>query len=95
MAFLAGCAALIFPRLVLLLVFLFGGGYLQQAFEHWAWILLGFIFVPLTTLTYAFAFSSLGAVGEVPPMGWVLIILAVLIDVGMVGGGGAKTRRRK
>ncbi len=66
----------------------------MQAFEHWVWPLLGFFFLPLTTLAYAFSFSSLGATGEVPPLGWVLIILAILTDLGLLGGG-SRARRRK
>ncbi len=95
MPFVLGCAALFFPRVIFLLVWLFGGGYMQQAFEHWVWPLLGFLFLPLTALAYAFSFASLGEVGEVPPMGWILIILAILTDVGVLGGGGARARRRK
>lgn len=95
MPFLLGCAALFFPRLILFLVWLFGGGWLTQAFEHWLWPLLGFFFVPLTTLTYAFSYNSLGQVGEVPPLGWVLIIIAVLVDFGLLGGGASARKKRE
>ena len=94
MPFVLGCAALFFPRLILFFVWLFGGGWLMQAFEHWLWPLLGFFFVPLTTLAYAFSFNTLASPGEVPPMGWVLVIVAVLVDAGLIGGG-ARSRRRK
>lgn len=87
MPFLVGCLAVAFPRLALFLVWLFGGGYLDRAYEHWLWPLLGFLFLPLTTLVFAFAFNTVGASGEVTPLGWLLTGLAVLADLGILGGG--------
>ena len=84
---LIGCLALAFPRVALLLVGLLGGGYLARAYPNWVWPLLGFFFLPLTTLTFAFAVNSLGQPGQVPPFGWLLTGLAVLVDIGLVGGG--------
>lgn len=87
MPFLVGCLAIVFPRLALFLVWLFGGTYLGRAYEHWLWPLLGFLFLPLTTLVFAFAFNTLGAPGELTPFGWLLTGLAVLADLGILGGG--------
>jgi hypothetical protein len=84
---LLGCIALAFPRLALFLVWLFGSGYLTRAYEHWIWPLLGFIFLPLTTLTFAFSLNSLGQPGDMSPFGWVLTALAVAVDVGLLGRG--------
>lgn len=95
MPFLLGCLALFFPRIVLFLVWLLVPGYFGTPFEHWVFPVLGFVFVPLTTLAYAFSFNSLGIVGEVPPMGWVLVILAVCVDFGLVGGGARARRWRR
>jgi hypothetical protein len=88
-----GCLALAFPRFALFLVWLFGGGYLGRAYDHWMWPLLGFFFLPLTTLAFAFSMNSLGAPGEVTPFGWLLTGIAVLADAGLLGGGQKSARR--
>jgi hypothetical protein len=87
MPFLVGCLAIAFPRVALFLVWFFGGDYVGRAYEHFLWPLLGFFFLPLTTLTFAFASNSLGDPGEVPPFGWLLVGLAVLADIGLLGSG--------
>jgi hypothetical protein len=87
MPFLVGCLAIAFPRFALFVVWFFGGGYLGRAYDHFLWPLLGFFFLPLTTLAFAFASNSLGAPGEVPPFGWLLVGLAVLVDIGLMGSG--------
>ncbi len=58
------------------------------------WPILGFLFLPTTTLAFAYASGSIGAVGEVTPFGWLLVVLAVLVDVGLLGGGKHASRRR-
>lgn len=92
--FAVGCLALVFPRFALFLVWLLGGTYLPRAYEHVVWPLLGFIFLPLTTLTFAFAYNSVGPAGTVTPLGWLLTGLAVLGDLGLLSGG-RKVRKRR
>jgi hypothetical protein len=72
-----------FPRVALLLVF-FMSNYLERAYHGLLVPLLGFIFLPLTTLAYAWLLNT-GA----PMAGTNLIILliAVIIDLGGLGGG--------
>jgi hypothetical protein len=82
---------LFFPRLVLLLLWFFST-YLQRAFHGGLAIpLLGFIFLPLTTLVYAWEFNN-----HMPMEGinllWLLI--AVLFDLGGLGGGARHQSRR-
>lgn len=89
---LLGCLALASPRLVLALVWL-SSEYLGRAYEHWLFPLLGFLFLPLTTLTFAFGVNSLGAPGAMSPLGWLLTALAVLVDLGLWGGGGSSAHR--
>ncbi len=93
--FLLGCLGLVFPRFVLVLVWLFGGGYLGRAFESRMWPVLGFFFLPLTTLAFVYSMNSLGAPGDVPPLGWVLITLAGLSDLGLIGNGERGRRHRR
>jgi hypothetical protein len=89
---LVGCFALAFPRLALILVYVFGGGYLARAYDHWVWPLLGFFFLPLTTLAFAYGLSSLGAPGQMTPFGWVLVGLAAAGDLGLINRGGRSAR---
>ena len=85
-----GCLALFFPRLAIILVVLFSD-YLGRAYETVAWPLLGFFFLPLTTLAYAWAVNTNGNVTGVY---LVVVVLAVLIDLGLLGGGAEGGRRR-
>lgn len=79
-----------FPRVALVLVFLFSN-YLDRAYHGLLLPLLGFIFLPLTTLVYAWMVNT----GQ-PTAGVNLIILvvAVVIDIGGVSGGEYHRRRR-
>jgi|SRR5688572_8064660 len=88
-----GCLALVFPRLALFLVWLLGGNYLARAYDSWLIPLLGFFFLPLTTLTFAFSANSLSSPGQMSPVGWLLTGLAVLVDIGLIGGGGRSAQR--
>jgi hypothetical protein len=78
------------PRIVLFAIWLFSD-YLGLAFETRLWPFLGFLFMPLTTLAYAWAVNTYGSVKGI---GLVVVVLAVLFDLGLLGGGGAAGRRR-
>ena len=86
------CLALIAlsaPRVALVLVWLFSD-YLGRAYEA-LWVpILGFFFLPTTTLAYAWAINSHG---EVKGFGLVVVVLAVLIDIGAIGGARKRERR--
>lgn len=81
---------LVFPRIALLLLFFFSN-YLQRAYHGLILPLLGFLFLPLTTLAYAWMANT----GQ-PTTGvnLLILIIAVVIDVGGLGGGGYYRRRR-
>lgn len=79
---LIGCLALSMPRLALFLVWLFSD-YLREAYQTVLWPLLGFFVMPLTTLAYAWAWHH--GNGSVNGIGLVVVVLAVLIDLGLLG----------
>jgi hypothetical protein len=89
---LVGCLALSMPRIALVLVWLFSPGYLGAPFETRLWPLLGFLFLPLTTLAYAFVWHQ--GEGAISWGGVIVLIVAVLIDLGLVGSG-ARSRRKR
>ncbi len=87
-----GCLALFAPRLIIILVVLFSD-YIGNAYQTLLWPLLGFIFLPLTTLGYAFAWHTGG--GSVQGFGLVVVVVAVLLDLGLIGGGSSVGRKRR
>ena len=86
-----GCLAILTPRIVLVLVWLFSD-YLGRAYDSLLWPVLGFIFMPLTTLAYAFAHNQTG--GSINGFYLVVVVVAVLIDLGSLGGGGTLGGKR-
>ncbi|HSL10566.1 MAG TPA: hypothetical protein VLA82_04545 [Actinomycetota bacterium] len=94
-----GCLIVVFslltPRIVLLVLWL--TDYLEKAYTTWIWPTLGFFFLPTTTIAYALAvreFSSSPTVGgtDISAAGVIVIVIGVLIDLGVLGGG-ARSRR--
>jgi hypothetical protein len=79
---LIGCLALSAPRFAIILVVLFSN-YIGRAYESPFWPFVGFLFMPLTTLAYAWAINSRGSVEGLQ---LVVVVIAVLIDLGLVGG---------
>ena len=80
-----------FPRVALLLMWFFSN-YLHRPFPEGILLpLLGFLFLPLTTIVYAWEINN-----SMPTSGlnllWLLI--AVIIDLGGVGGGARHRSRR-
>jgi hypothetical protein len=81
---------LAFPRIALLLLFIFSN-YLQRAYHGLILPLLGFLFLPLTTLAYAWMVNT-----RQPTTGvnLLILIIAVVIDLGGLGGGEYHRRSR-
>jgi hypothetical protein len=86
---LVGCLALSAPRVALVLVVVFSD-YIGRAFDSNLWPLLGFLFMPTTTLAYAWAINSRGTVEGLQ---LVIVVIAVLIDLGLIGGSASRRRR--
>lgn len=85
-----------FPRFLIILLAIFSD-YLGRAYSpttlYPLFPILGFIFLPATTLAVAVAFNSNGRAFS----GWevALIVLAVLIDLGVIGSGSSSNSRRR
>ena len=76
---------------VLAVVLQLATGYVTRAYETLLWPLLGFLFLPLTTLAYAWAKNS---GGTVEGFRLIVVVLAVLIDLGLIGKGRSSLRRK-
>ena len=84
--------ALITPRFVVFVLWIFTH-YLATAYGGWFWPTLGFFVAPTTTLAYAVARNDLStASGSITAAGTLVIVVGVLIDIGLIGGG-ARGRR--
>jgi hypothetical protein len=81
--------AVFFPRVVMIAIAIFTTWF-QAAFNTLLWPILGFLFMPYTTLAY------MGAMirnHHTVDGGWlVLLVVAVFVDL---GGWGGSTRRRR
>lgn len=91
MPLLIGCLALAAPRFAIVLVVLFSD-YIGRANQTVLWPFLGFLFLPLTTLAYAWAINSRGRVEGVH---LVVLVVAVLIDLGVFGKSARRRRRTR
>jgi hypothetical protein len=87
MACLALIVVLAFPRIVLIITYFFSN-HLQRAYHGLLIPVLGFIFLPLTTLVYAWLVNTNH---RIEGTSLLILILAVLIDAGALSGG---TRHR-
>ena len=86
-----GCLILLFsligPRFALAFVWIFTG-FVDRAYDE-MWVpVLGFVFLPWTTLVYALAYDGDG----VSTVGWLFVALALFGDIGSYG---AASRRRR
>ena len=91
MPFVVGCMALMAPRFAIVLVVLFSD-YIGRAFDNMLWPLLGFLFMPLTTLAYAWAINSRGSVEGIQ---LAVVVIAILMDLGLIGGSAASRKRAR
>jgi hypothetical protein len=90
---LIGCLALATPRVAIVLVVIFSD-YIGRAYDTTLWPFVGFLFLPLTTLAYAWAINSGGSVDG---FRLVVVVITVLMDLGVIGGSskGKRTRERR
>jgi predicted MFS family arabinose efflux permease len=81
---------LLFPRIVLACLF-FLSNYLERAYHGLLIPLIGFFFLPLTTLAYAWMVNTHQ---EVAGTNLIIMVIAVVIDLGGLSGGEYHRRRR-
>jgi hypothetical protein len=81
---------LLFPRIVLACLF-FLSDYLERAYHGLLIPLIGFFFLPLTTLAYAWMVNTHQ---EVAGVNLIIMVIAVVIDLGGLSGGEYHRRRR-
>lgn len=75
--------AVAFPRVAIILLWLFTT-FFAHTYHSLVIPLLGFIFLPLTLLVYTYIAKTQPVIG-VPQL--VFIFIAVIVDLGLVGGG--------
>jgi hypothetical protein len=89
-----GCLVLLFalisPRLAILATWLFSD-VLERAYDAWLVPVIGFFLLPWTTLAWAWMNDS-GPGRDVDGLEWLLVGLAVLLDLGSLFGG-SRSRR--
>lgn len=80
---------LAFPRIALVLLFLFTN-YLQRAYHGLLLPVLGFLFLPLTTLAYAWMMNTRQPIAGINLL---ILLVTVVIDLGGLSGGEYHRRR--
>jgi len=83
-------ASLLGPRIAIVLLALFTA-YFEKPFDGLLIPFLGFLFLPFTTLAYVWAINTRGEVAGVQAL---ILILAVMADLGVFGRGAVERRRR-
>ena len=73
---------LAFPRIALVLLFVFSN-YLERAYHGILLSLLGFLFLPITTLAYAWMANTRQPIAGI---NLVILIVTVVIDLGGLSG---------
>ncbi len=82
--------ALAFPRILIVVLWLFTNWF-SNVFISGLWLLLGFFFLPVTTLWYSVVINNYG--GQWSTSNILLMVLAIAIDMGSWGGGYSSRRR--
>ena len=78
------------PRLAILVWWLIRPAYFMSAFSSWIWAILGWVFLPWTTLMFVIVAPGGGVTG----FDWLWLGIALMADIGSYAGGGYGTRDR-
>lgn len=82
--------AIAFPRVAIVLLFLFTN-FFAHLFPGIIVPVVGFLFLPLTLLVYAYLLNTHAPMGI---SSLVFLLIAAIVDLGLVGGGALRQRRR-
>lgn len=83
MPILLAVAGLFFPRLLIVVLYLFTGWF-NGILDNLLYLILGLIFLPFSTLWYGVVFNYFG--GNWDTVSTVGIVIAVGVDLGFIGG---------
>ncbi len=81
---------LAFPRVAIVLLWLFST-FFSALHNNFTVLLLGFVFLPLTLIVYAYLLGAYG--GHIGSTQLIFLVIAVVLDLGLVGGGTFRGRR--
>lgn len=76
--------ALLFPRVIIVVLWLFTDWF-SGVFDTILWPVLGFVFLPISMLWYSVVINNYG--GQWSTVNIIVMVLAVIIDMGSWGGG--------
>jgi hypothetical protein len=76
--------AFIGPRVAFVFAWIFTDE-VSQAFSNWWVPFAGMLLLPWTSLFYAIAYAP---IGHVSGIGWLVVVLGVLLDIGTYSSGG-------
>jgi hypothetical protein len=88
MPFCLGCTALFFPRIVCLIIY-FTSNWLDEVVKSFPLLLVGFVFLPFTLLTYAWIMHHHG---QIEGLYFIPLVIAVLMDLGLIGSSARRKR---
>lgn len=89
MGCLVAVLALVSPRLLLVILWLFTD-FVDRAFDSVVLPILGFVLAPFTTSLYVLSYEQGSGVSG---FGWILVGIALLIDLGAYAGAARGARR--
>ena len=82
--------AIAFPRIAIVLLWLFTS-FFNGVYQSLILPILGFLFLPLTLIVYTYLLNS--HIGATSTQGLIFLFIAVILDLGLVGGGSMGRRR--
>lgn len=82
--------AVVFPRVAIILLWLFTNFF--SVYQSVIIPVLGFLFLPLTLIVYTYL--QLGHPRALTTQDLVFLLIAVVLDLGLIGGGSMGRRRR-